>query len=83
MSADPVRDRLVAAGWIVDDRRGPALRWSAWRGDLLILARHDGWIVRAENERARVEVRVTSGGYLPTAATDVAAAWALLTGGVL
>lgn len=83
MSADPVRDRLIAAGWTVDDRRGPALRWSAWRGDLLILARHDGWIVRAENERTRIEVRVTSGGYLPTAATDVAAAWALLTGGAL
>lgn len=83
MSADPVRDRLIAAGWTVDDRRGPALRWSAWRGDLLILARHDGWIVRAENERDRIEKRVTSPGRLMLAVGDVTAAWVLLTGGVL
>ena len=83
MSADPVRDRLIAAGWTVDDRRGPVLRWSAWRGDLLILARHDGWIVRAENERDRIEKRVTSPGRLMLAVGDVTAAWALLTGGVL
>lgn len=83
MSADPVRDRLIAAGWTVDDRRGPALRWSAWRGDLLILARHDCWIVRAENERDRIEKRVTSPGRLMLAVGDVTAAWVLLTGGVL
>ena len=83
MSADPVRDRLIAAGWTVDDRRGQVLRWSAWRGDLQVLARHDCWIVRAENEWTRVESRVISPGRLMLAVGDVTAAWVLLTGGVL
>lgn len=81
MSADLVRYRLISAGWTVEDHRGPALRWSAWRGDMLILALHDGWIVRAENEGTRVEVRITSGQYRERVVENVTAALALLTGG--
>lgn len=79
---DPVRDWMALQGWQVDTRQGPALRWSAWRGETLVLARHDGWVVRIEDGADLVQRHVRHGRFVGAAIEAVEAAWKVLaTGG--